>query len=154
MGLQPPRIYFEDMDLGEEFTSPGRTVTEADVVNYAAFSGDWNQFHVNEEFAKKSVFGQRVAHGPLGVAIQPSMTLRTAFGFAEIVAMLGMAWRFVGPIRIGDTLWIWSKVVEKRETKKPDRGIVVFKRHLFNQRQEVVQEGEVTFMIGRRPVEP
>jgi acyl dehydratase len=144
------RRYFEDIALGEEYESPGRTVTETDIVLFAGLSGDYNVLHTDAEFMKKSIFGERIAHGLLGLAIQSGLFYRAGPAYATI-AFLALRWKFKAPIKIGDTIRVRARVTAKRETAKPDRGIVVLERQVLNQRDEVVQEGETELMVERRP---
>jgi acyl dehydratase len=144
------RQYFEDIRVGDEYLSPGRTVTEADIVAFAGLSGDYNVLHTDAEFMKSSIFGERIAHGLLGLAIQSGLGTRAMPRPFATIAFLGLRWRFKGPIKIGDTVKVQIKVTDKRETSKPDRGIVVLLRSVLNQRGEVVQEGETDIMVERR----
>jgi acyl dehydratase len=144
------RRYFEEIQVGEEFLSPGRTITEADIVIFAGLSGDYNVLHTDAEFMKKSIFGERIAHGLLGLAIQSGLLTRGMRPFATL-AFLGLRWKFKGPIKIGDTITVRARVIDKRETSKPDRGILTLRREVLNQRGEVVQEGETDVMVERRP---
>ena len=148
--MSPARRYFEDIAIGEEYESPGRTVTETDIVLFAGLSGDYNVLHTDAEFMKKSIFGERIAHGLLGLAIQSGLFYRRGNVYATM-AFLGVKWKFKGPIKIGDTIRLRTRVASKRETAKPDRGIVVVERTVVNQRDEVVQEGETELMVERRP---
>ncbi|HEU5193580.1 MAG TPA: MaoC/PaaZ C-terminal domain-containing protein, partial [Methylomirabilota bacterium] len=141
---------FEEIEVGEEYVSPGRTVTEADIVIFAGLSGDYNVLHTDAEFMKSSIFGERIAHGLLGLAIQAGLFTRAAQPFATL-AFVGMRWKFKGPIKIGDTIRVRAKVTAKKETAKPDRGLVTVERTVLNQRDEVVQEGETDLMVERRP---
>ena len=144
------RQYFEDIQIGEEYLSPGRTVTEADIVAFAGLSGDYNVLHTDAEFMKRSLFGERIAHGLLGLAIQSGLGTRAMPRPFATMAFLGLRWRFKGPIKIGDTIKVRIKVTDRRETSKPDRGIVVLQRSVVNQHGEVVQEGETDVMVERR----
>jgi len=144
------RQYFEDIQIGEEYLSPGRTVTEADIVAFAGLSGDYNVLHTDAEFMKRSLFAERIAHGLLGLAIQSGLGTRAMPRPFATMAFLGLRWRFKGPIKIGDTIKVRIKVTDKRETSKPDRGIVVLQRSVVNQHGEVVQEGETDVMVERR----
>ena len=143
------RRYFDDIALGEEYESPGRTVTEADIVTFAGLSGDYNVLHTDAEFMRQSIFGERIAHGLLGLAIQSGLLTRGMRPFATI-AFLGLRWKFKGPIKIGDTIRLRAKVVAKKEAEKPDRGLVTVQRTILNQREEVVQEGETDLLVERR----
>lgn len=146
---QDDRRYFEEIQVGEEYVSPGRTVTEADIVIFAGLSGDYNVLHTDAEFMKTSIFGERIAHGLLGLAIQSGLLARTMRPYATL-AFLGLRWKFKGPIKIGDTIRVKAKVMEKRETSKQDRGIITLQRQVVNQQGEVVQEGETDVMVERR----
>jgi acyl dehydratase len=145
------KTYFEDFEIGDEFTTPGRTVTEADVVMFAGLTGDYNRLHTDAEYMKDSIFGERIAHGLLGLALVNGLKYRTDYNSDGVIAFLGLTWKFTGPIRFGDTVHAVARIASKRETSKPDRGIVVQAIQVFNQRGEVVQEGEFTSMLKRRP---
>ena len=148
---EPSRQYFEDIEVGDEYVSPGRTVTEADIVTFAGLSGDYNVLHTDAEFMKTSIFGERIAHGLLGLAISSGLGTRAMPKPYATLAFLGLRWRFKGPIKIGDTIKVRMKVAGKRETSKPDRGIVTVQRQVVNQRGEVVQEGDTELMVERQP---
>jgi len=147
---EPSRQYFEDIEVGDEYLSPGRTVTETDIVTFAGLSGDYNVLHTDAEFMKGSIFGERIAHGLLGLAISSGLGTRAMARPYATLAFLGLRWRFKGPIKIGDTIKVRMKVTAKRETSKPDRGIVTVQRNVLNQRGEVVQEGDTELMVERR----
>jgi acyl dehydratase len=146
----PPRRWFEEIEVGEESESPGRTVTEADIVIFAGLSGDYNILHTDAEFMKSSTFGERIAHGLLGLAIQSGLFTRAGVPYATLGAGT-LRWKFKGPIKIGDTIRVRAKVSAKKETDHPDRGIVSVERQILNQRDEVVQEGETDLVVERRP---
>ena len=149
--VETGRQYFEEIQPGDEYLSPGRTVTEADIVAFAGLSGDYNVLHTDAELMKTSIFGERIAHGLLGLSISSGLGARAVPRPFATMAFLGLRWRFKGPIRIGDTVKVRLRVTDKRETSKPDRGIVTVQRTLLNQRGEVVQEGETELMVERRP---
>lgn len=142
--------YFEEFEVGEEIVSPGRTVTEADVVMFAGLSGDYNPLHTDEEYAKGTMFGKRIAHGLLGLAITSGLRARTGVLDGTGMAFLDLKLTFKGPIFIGDTLTMKMKVKEKRETKKSDRGIIIMDVDLVNQKGDVVQASEHTLMVARK----
>lgn len=144
------RRYFDDIQQGEEYESPGRTVTETDIVIFAGLSGDYNVLHTDAEFMKRSIFGERIAHGLLGLAMQAGLFARATQAYATL-AFVGLRWKFKGPIKIGDTIKLRAKVIAKKETAKPDRGLITLQRTVLNQRGEVVQEGETDLIVERRP---
>jgi acyl dehydratase len=143
--------FYEDLEVGEEHESPARTITEADIVNFSAISGDWSPVHTDEEYCKQTPYKTRIAHGLLGLAAVEGLKQRIP-AFAEVRYMASLYWnyKFTGPILIGDTIRIRVKIASKRETKKPDRGIVVEYVTMLNQRDEVVQEGEHGLMALRK----
>ncbi len=144
--------YWEDIEVGEEFTTASRTVTEADVVMFAALTWDSHPLHVDAEYARDSVYGGRIAHGLLGLAYMDGLKAHVPLEH-ELVSMGTLRWTvdFRAPIRIGDTITVRFRVAGKRETSKPDRGIIALQCQLVNQRGEVVQEAEHLRMIRRRP---
>lgn len=139
------KLYFEDVNIGDTWTTPRRTVTEADIVNFAGLSGDYNRLHTDEEFARTTMFGKRIAHGLLGLAISSGLA---SYGpNMATMAFMGLKWNFKKPIFIGDTICVRITVAEKRESSKGGRGIITWKREVINQRDEVVQEGETNTMV-------
>jgi acyl dehydratase len=145
-----PIVYFEDIQLGDEYTSPGRTVTEADIVIFAGLSGDYNVLHTDAEHMKSSLFGERIAHGLLGLSIQQGLLDRVVPGQA-VGPLASVKWKFKGPVRIGDTIHVEARVSAKKDGDAPASGLVTVERRVLNQRGEVVQEGETEHVIPRRP---
>ncbi|HEY3313757.1 MAG TPA: MaoC/PaaZ C-terminal domain-containing protein, partial [Bacillota bacterium] len=118
--------YFEDFEVGEEQVTPARTITETDVVNFAALSGDYNPLHTDEEFMRQSQFGRRIAHGLLVLAVSHGLVFRLGLLEGTVIAFLGIeSLEFKAPTFFGDTIHVVVKVIDKRESKsKPDRGVV------------------------------
>ncbi len=143
------RRYYEDIAAGEEYESPGRTVTETDIVLFAGLSGDYNVLHTDAELMKTSIFGERIAHGLLGLAIQSGLFSRSTKAYATL-GLAGLRWKFKGPIKIGDTVRLRARVSAKQDDDKPDRGLITVQRSLVNQRGEVVQEGETDLLVEKR----
>ena len=144
-------LYYEDLSLGQEFTGPRRTITEADVVGFAQLSGDWNPIHTDAEFAKTTRFGQRLAHGLLGLAALTGLMDRTGLFDGSAVAMLGVQWSFRKPVFIGDTIGFTMRITGLRLTSDGRYGIVERSFEVRNQDGEVVQEGTIPLLIARRP---
>jgi len=129
--------FFEDFEVGMKFESPARTITEADVVMFAALSGDWNPIHVDAEFAKQTRFGQRIAHGLLTLSIASGLLTKLRLTEKTIVAFYGIdRLRFTKPVFIGDTIKAVAEVVDKED--KGDYGIVTYDIKVYNQKGEVV----------------
>ena len=144
-------LYFEDFQVGQRFTTPARTVTEADIVNFAGVSGDFNPIHTDAEFARGTPFGQRIAHGLLVLAMLTGLRQRTGHFEGTLIAWLEIrSYRFLKPVLIGDTVHGETEILEKRETSRPDRGILVQRVRVLNQKGEVVQEGEFVTLVRRR----
>jgi len=145
-------LYFEDFPLDEEFVSPGRTVTETDIVMFAGLSGDFNQLHTNAEMAKGTIFGQRLAHGALILAMTTGLINRMGVIEGTAIAFLGLTWKFSKPVFIGDTIWAHLKAVKKRAVGA-EAGMVITQVSVVNQKDEVVESGELTVMVRRRPAQ-
>ncbi|HUF45583.1 MAG TPA: MaoC/PaaZ C-terminal domain-containing protein [Aestuariivirgaceae bacterium] len=146
----PSARYYDDLEIGESWVSPGRTITEADVVAFAGLTGDYNPIHTDEEFAKTTVFGGRILHGPAGFAIATGLESRLGIKDGTAIAFLGMTWDLRRPIRIGDTIRVHQSVAAKRTTKKPGQGLVTFDVAVVNQNGEVTQEGQWKILMLRR----
>jgi len=143
------RRYFDEISLGEECESPGRTVTEADIVMFAGLSGDYNVLHTDAEYMKASLYGERIAHGLLGLSVQHGLLARSMPARAG-ERFVGLKWKFKGPIKIGDTLHARARIVAKKDAGEPGWGVVTMQRQVLNQRGEVVQEGETEHLVSRR----
>ena len=145
--------YYEDYKIGDVIASPGRTITEADLVLYSALTGDWWEGHTNVEYAKKTVFGQRIAHGFLTLCVGTSLLFR--LGVNEFlprffIAHYGIeALRFITPVMIGDTIRCEAELVEMSE-KDAQRGILTFNIRVLNQRDEKVLVYLEKVLVSRR----
>ena len=153
--VNPTVSYFDDLEVGEFWASPGRTVTETDLVIFATWSGDMHPLHTNAEYAGESVFGQRIFHGPGGLALAFGLEMRIGWKMGSALAFLGINnWSMTAPIFIGDTLSVREEVIDLRASNsKPDRGIVTTKVELIKQDGQVVQSGEWVVLLSRRPTE-
>lgn len=145
-------LYWEEWEIGAEFESPARTVTETDIVMFAALSGDYNPLHVNEEYCKQTPFGTRIAHGPLVYAIVAGLIFQLHLYDDTLIAFLGFdSLKFTKPVKPGDTIRARIEVLEKRETSNLERGVMKRKLTVLNQRGEVVQEALQAFLLKRKP---
>jgi acyl dehydratase len=144
-------LYFDDLSVGQRITTPARTVTEADIVNFAGVSGDFNPIHTDAELARSTPFGQRVAHGLLVLAMLTGLRQRSGVFEGTLLAWLELrSYRFLKPVYIGDTVRGEAEISELRPSSKPDRGVVIQRVRVYNQRDEVVQEGEFVTLMRRR----
>lgn len=144
-------MYFDDFNVGDKFTSPARTVTETDIVMFAGLSGDYNPLHTDAEFCKDTIFGEKIAHGLLGISILTGLSTRLGIFDGSAIAFLGINdWKFEKPILTNDTIHFEMEVVDKRETSKKDRGIIFREFKLLNQNKEVVQSGILPIMVVKK----
>lgn len=150
-------LRYEDLHVGLEFVSPTRTVTEADVVQFAALTGDFSELHTSEQFAQKTDYGRRVAHGMLGLAYAHGlMWPRTGELRDCAIAFLGLSeWRFRGPIFLGDTIHVRYRIAELRESaSRPGQAIATFDVEVVNQDDSVVQQGSKALLVSTTVVGP
>jgi acyl dehydratase len=144
-----PKRAFDEIEVGESHVTPGLTVTDWHVMGFAGLSMDYFELHTNEEFAKRSGFGRRVAHGLLGLALADGLKNRSDFQ-VRAIASLHWSWDFVGPIFIGDTVHARLRVADKKASRgKPDRGVVTLELEVVNQDGEIVQRGSNKLMVER-----
>lgn len=144
-------LYFEDFSVGQTFVTPGRTITEADVINFASWTGDNNQIHTDAEFARQTRYGQRIVHGMLGASLCLGLIARTGVFEGSAVALLGIdEWRFTAPVFIGDTLTLTVEIVGTRLTSNGNTGVVQRMLQLRNQRGESVQQGRMDILMLTR----
>ncbi len=144
-------LYFDDVEVGQEWESTGRTVTETDIVNFAGLSGDFNPIHVDHEFAKTTPFRRPIAHGLLVFAIGSGLGVNSPL--MRTVAFLQVKeWNFTGPVFIGDTVRMRSKVLQKTLKGRGRRGEIVWQRTLINQESKVVQEGQLITLVECRAI--
>ena len=144
------RTFYEDFAIGDQFITPARTVTETDVTMFAALTGDYNRLHTDAEYAAQGPFGARIAHGLLGLSFVIGLIYRTEIDPDGAVAFLGLSWKFSAPIKLGDTVHAIITISNMRTTHDPERGIIVQSTQLLNQRDQLVQSGELTLMLKRR----
>ncbi len=143
--------YFDDWIDKEEFETRSRTITETDVVMFAAMTGDYNELHTDGEAATGNQFGRRIAHGLLGLSISHGLLFRTGFLDGTAIAFLGIEeWNFLSPIYFGDTIRAKVSVAGKMPSKsKKDRGVIRLYLELVNQDNAIVQSGYKTLMMKR-----
>jgi len=143
--------YFEELELGHEIFSAGRTITESDIVQFANLTGDTNPMHTDAEFCKGTMFGERVAHGLLGLSYTLGLLWPLGFMEGTVMAFIGLEAKFKAPIKIGDTISVAAKIKQKKEMNAMGGGIVVIEARLNNQRGEVTQQADLTVLIKARP---
>jgi acyl dehydratase len=141
--------FYDDVEVGQEWESPGRTVTEADLVNFAGLSGDFNPIHVDHEFARTTPFRRPVAHGLLVLSMSSGLGLHAPA--MRTLALLGVReWKFVEPVFIGDTVRVRSTLLEKEVRGRGRRAVLTWQRQIVNQEGKVVQEGVMQTLVEGR----
>ena len=141
-------LYFDDFHVGQKFVSKSRTLTEADIVNFAGLSWDHNQLHTDAEYAGQTQYGKRIAHGLLGVVAHAGLTYQLTED--SILALLEISWKFHLPLYIGDTIHVEQTVKDLRDSSTGNRGILTFEKKVVNQKNEVVQTGTTTVLLAGR----
>ena len=152
---RPAGLYFDEFAIGDQVESVGRTITETDVVNFAALSGDWNLIHTDAEYsANHGPFDERVAHGLLILSIASGQAMRLGFMEETVMAFRGLNWKFANPVFIGDTVRIRVTVQETKAMRRVGGGLVTFKIEVLNQKDEVCQRGTWDILCkGRESVD-
>ena len=147
-------LYFEEFEVGQKVITPGRTITEADIVGFAGISGDFNSIHTDAVFSHESGFGQRVAHGLLGLSIASGLLVRsgvmegTVMAFREIVN-----WKFSQPMFIGDTIHVLLEVSETKALPRLGGGSLLLTLHVQNQDEVTVMKGQWSVLVQSKPAE-
>lgn len=149
MGYKTRGLTFDQFNIGDVFVCQARTVTEADTVNFAGVSGDFNPLHTDEEFGKTTPMGGRIAHGVLILAIATGQANQLGIFEGTTIALMQQTVKYVGPVKFGDTVHLELKVAEKKESSKPDRGVVTFDATVLNQLGKPVIDGQWICLMKR-----
>lgn len=143
------RLFFDEMEVGDRWESPSRTVTESDVTDFAGLTGDFDPLHMDPEYARNTPFGRPIAHGLLGLSFVAGLSSKSPA--VHTVAFTGVRdWRFLQPIFFGDTVHVVTEVVEK-SGKGRRRGTVLWRRKLLNDAGQLIQEGEFETIVQISP---
>ena len=144
---RPRGMYFEEFTEATQVVSMGRTITEADIVNFAGVSGDFTTIHTDAEFAKTTPFGERISHGLLVLSVATGLAAQLGFIEGTVIAFIGLEWKFKGVVKIGDTVHLVAKVKQTKAMRAMGGGFVIFDVRVLNQRNEVVQQGKWTVLM-------
>jgi acyl dehydratase len=147
----PRGRYFEELSVGDTLVTNRRTITEADIVNFAGLSGDFNPLHTDEVYGHSTPFGGRVAHGMLVVSIGTGLVNQTGWFAGTTLALLEITRKFVGVVKPGDTVHLAMEVATAKASSRGNRGVITFNIRIINQRDETVIEGQEVVMLRRRP---
>jgi 3-hydroxybutyryl-CoA dehydratase len=145
-------LYFEEFQTGQKVISTGRTISESDIVGFAGLSGDYNQIHTDAEFSKTTPFGQRVAHGLLGLSIASGLAMRTGVLEGTVIAFREIeSWKFIKPIFIGDTIHVELIILGKKALPRIGGGSLAIQIEVKNQSEMVVMKGVWTVLVANKP---
>ena len=142
------RLRYDDIAPDLAWETPGITITDSQILAFAGLSGDFFEIHVDDEYGRALGYPGRVAHGLMGLAMMDGLKYRAEVKLAAVVS-LGWRWRFTGPLLPGDRVRGTIRVLSKRTTRRPDRGIVTLELALINQKDETIQQGENDLMVLR-----
>lgn len=146
--------FWEDFSIGDEVMTQSITITEAHLVSWAGLTMDYYPLHMDEEYARTTVFGGRIAHGPLTFAMAIGLVYMSGIYGDSILAWLGVEnMRLPAPVRVGDSIRVRARVSEKRATENPGRGVTKFRWEVLNQRGETVMSLDYVLLMHRMPGE-
>lgn len=146
-------MYFEEFEIGQEITTPSRTITETDIVNFAGVSGDFNALHTDAVFAASTPYEKRIAHGMLVLSVATGLAARQGFIEGTTLAFREVTWKFGSPVFIGDTIYMVAKVQELKPMSRLGGGLVVLNASMVNQHGKTVQRGEWRVLMKSKEVD-
>ena len=145
-------LYFEEFSVGQSVKTAGRTIGEDAIFSFAGLSGDYNQIHTDAVFASKTQFGQRVAHGLLGMSIAVGLIMQTGLLEGTVLAFREInEWKFVKPFFIGDTIHAVLSISEKKGLPRIGAGALIASVEVLNQKDEVCQRGKLNLLVLSKP---
>jgi acyl dehydratase len=145
-------LYFEEFSAGQKFVTEKRTVTENDIMTFAALTGDNNRIHTDPEFSKTTMFGKQVAHGLLGLSIASGLAWQTGILDGTVMAFREVnEWKFIKPVFIGDTIYVTLEAKEVKALPRIGGGSVTIQLEVKNQNEEVTHRGSWTVLIMSKP---
>jgi len=147
-----PGLYFEEFTVGQKIVTVGRTVAESDIMTFAGLTGDYNQIHTDAHFAASTQFGQRIAHGLLGMSTGIGLLMRTGVLEGTVIAFREIVeWKFVKPVFIGDTIHAEMEVKDKKAMPRVGGGLATVTVEVKNQKEESLMKGTLTLLIASKP---
>lgn len=144
--------WFEEFKVGQRVITPGRTITEGDIVSFAGVSGDFTQIHTDAEYSSRTAFGKRVAHGLLVLSIASGLSTRTGVMEGTVIAFREITnWKFSLPVYIGDTIHAELNIIETKPVPRLKGGSVLIEIAVKNQRDELVMKGTWNVLVASKP---
>lgn len=141
-------LYLSEFHVGDTFVTANQTITEAAVILFAGITGDFHPLHTDEEYAKTTPAGCRIAHGMLTAAVAVGLYSRLGIIDKSALGQLNSTWKFPASVKFGDTIHAELEVLNiKRSNSKPDRGVLSMKMTVLNQRGEVVGQNQTDSML-------
>jgi len=145
-------LYFEEFSVGQNVKTLSRTVGEDAINTFAGLTGDYNQIHTDAEFAKATPFGQRIAHGLLGISIGVGLIMRTGLLEGTVLAFREIeGWKFVKPVYIGDSIHAVLTVTETKALPRIGGGAIIASVEIRNQKDDVLQKGTLNLLMLSKP---
>lgn len=145
-------LYFEEFSVGQKITTVGRTVAEGDIMTFAGLTGDYNQIHTDAHFAAGTQFGQRIAHGLLGLSVGVGLLMRTGVLEGTVIAFREIVeWKFIKPVFIGDTVHAVMEVKDKKAMPRIGGGLATVEVSVFNSKDEQLMKGTLSLLIASKP---
>ncbi len=150
MNREDQSLFYEEFLVGDKFFSGQRMILEKDIHSFTELSGDRNPIHIDEEFASKSLYGERIAHGLLVLSLTSGLAYELGFAERSTAAFRALEWKFKRPTKIGDTISAVFEVIEKREISLEGLGLVIFQVVVLNQDDRIVQMGKWSLIIKKK----
>jgi acyl dehydratase len=147
----PMGYYFEEVEIGTSYTTRGRTITEGDIVQFAALTGDDNPMHTNDEYMKTHPMGKRVAHGMLTLSYAIGQIYQLGFMERTVIAFRSVEMKFSLPVFVGDTLHSVVTIVDKKEARRLGGGTITAEVKIINQEGKTVQSGSMVLILASKP---
>ncbi len=147
---RPMGRFYEEFEVGQKMISRGRTITESDIVQFGALTGDFNPMHFDADYMQGHMLGQRVAHGMLTVSYAVGQAYQLGFMEQTVLSFRAIEMKFSAPVYIGDTVHVELTVKEKKDARRLGGGLVTLDVRIVNQKGEAVQKGEWLVLIAAR----
>jgi acyl dehydratase len=147
---RPRGKFFEEYEVGQKMITRGRTITEADIVQFGSLTGDFNPMHFDAEYTKGHMLGQRVAHGMLQISYAVGQAYQLGFMEQTVLSFRSLEMKFSQPVFIGDTIHVELEVVETKEARRLGGGTVALDVRIINQEGKVVTKGQWVVLVASK----